>query len=174
MPLGPRALAKLHRMQDTLSAIGAADEALDRGGGDADRSWEAPYDHAWHRALTGLALFDLALAGRTTQAGAHLAYAVTRFAPGAVRARAIAETKYASLLMVTDDARHAAAVGTGRSTPSSTSTPRGRRRPARAAPPGCPPQRHPRSQGAVRPHHRTTRLMARPRQRRSCATSPGT
>jgi hypothetical protein len=107
-----RALAKLDRVQDTLSAIGAADEALGRGNrGAVDRSWEAPYDHAWHRGHIGKALFDLALAGRKAQAGAHLAYAAAHHGPGAVRERAIVQTKYASLLMVTGDPRHAAVVG---------------------------------------------------------------
>jgi hypothetical protein len=87
-----RVLAKLHRLQEALAAIGTADEAL--GGGDrgaVDRSWECAYDHAVHRGLTGLALFDLAVAGRKTPAGDHLAYAVAHDEAGSLRSRRVVD-----------------------------------------------------------------------------------
>jgi hypothetical protein len=105
-----RALAKVGRVQDTLAAIGAGDEALDSGAQSEDRSWEGPYDHVVHRSLTGSALFNLALSGRKTQAEDHLAYALAHQG-GWARARVLTQTEYASLLMVTGDPREAAAVG---------------------------------------------------------------
>jgi hypothetical protein len=105
-----RALAKVGRVQETLAAIGAADEALDRDDHDKDRSWEGPYHHVVHRTLTGYSLFDLALSGRKTQAEEHLAYAVAHQG-GWARSRVLAQTEYASLLMVTGDPREAVAVG---------------------------------------------------------------
>jgi hypothetical protein len=105
-----RVFAKLHRTQDALAAVGAADEILESGDGTPqDANQPFPYDHAWHRGLTGHALFDLALAGRKTQAENHLVYAVANHGP--VRARAIAQTEHASLLMATGDPYQGAVIG---------------------------------------------------------------
>jgi hypothetical protein len=115
-----RAFAKLHQVQDALAAIGTADEALGRAGSVEDRSSEAPtlcealsasYNSAQHRGLTGIALLDLAMAGQTTQAGDHLAYTGAHQSPARARARALAQARHASLLMVTGDPREAVAVG---------------------------------------------------------------
>jgi hypothetical protein len=109
--LRARALAKLRRVQECLSAVGAADDAFAHSSPDADPPWMAFYDHAQHHGDTGHALFDLSIHGRRTQAAQRLAYSVAHHAPSYARSRAISRTKLASLLMVTGDPRRAAAIG---------------------------------------------------------------
>ena len=109
--LRARALAKLHRVQDTFAAVGAADDAFTSANPAVDPPWMAFYDHAQHHGDTGHALFDLSLQGARTQAAQRLAYSVAHHQPAYVRSRAISRTKLASLVMVTGDPRHAAAIG---------------------------------------------------------------
>jgi len=109
--LRARALAKLRRVQDCLSAVGAADEAFAHASRPVDPPWMAFYDHAQHHGDTGHALFDLAIHGRRTPAAQRLAYSAAHHGRGFARSRAISRTKLASLLMVTGDPRQAAAVG---------------------------------------------------------------
>lgn len=106
-----RAYAKLHRTQDTMTAIEAADEAAshDRDADNADRSWEHPYDHTWQQGHIGQALFDLAMGGQQAHASTRLAYAVDHHQPG--RPRTLAQIKYATFLMAIADPYEAAAVG---------------------------------------------------------------
>ena len=66
--LRARALAKLRRPQDTLTAVGAADAAFAHANPADDPPWMAFYDHAQHHGDTGHALWDLSIAGRRTQA----------------------------------------------------------------------------------------------------------
>jgi hypothetical protein len=107
-----RVLAKLHRPQEALAAIGASDDALARENStDEPLLWTGPHDHVYHHARTGHALLDLAIAGKQTQAGERLAYAVAHDGRAYGRERAISRIKYATLLMATDDPREGAAVG---------------------------------------------------------------
>jgi hypothetical protein len=106
-----RALAKLGRVQETLTAIGKADDEIAHANRAEDPAWIDFYDYAQHHQDTGQALFDLTIAGRKTQSGQRLAYAVAHHGAPWARARARAQTKLASLLMVTGDPRQAATVG---------------------------------------------------------------
>lgn len=107
-----RVLARLPgRAQDTLAAVGASDDELAHARPADQPHWMPPHDHVWHHALTGHALVDLAIAGRRTQAGRRLTYAVSHNKQGYARLRAIARTKHATLLMATGDPREAAAIG---------------------------------------------------------------
>jgi hypothetical protein len=109
--LRARALAKLGRPQDTLSAVGAADDAFAHANPADDPPWMAFYDHAQHHGDTGHALWDLAVRGRRTQAAQRLAYSVIHHGPEYARSRTISRTKLASLLMITGDPRRAAEIG---------------------------------------------------------------
>lgn len=109
--LRARALAKLGRAQECLSAVGAADNAFARTKPADDPAWVGFYDHAQHQGDTGHALFDLSVKGRKTQAAPRLAYSVAHHEAEYARSRTISRTKLASLLMVTGDPRHAAAIG---------------------------------------------------------------
>jgi hypothetical protein len=109
--LRARALAKLHRVQETLAAVGAADDSFAHARPSVDPSWMAFYDHAQHHGDTGHALFDLSIAGRKSQAAQRLAYSVAHHGQAYARSRAMSRTKLASLLMVTGDPRQAAAMG---------------------------------------------------------------
>jgi hypothetical protein len=106
-----RALAKLGRVQETMTAIGAADDELTRANRAEDPPWITFYDHAQHHQDTGQALFDLAVNGSKTQSAQRLAYAIAHHNAAAARARTMSQTKLASLLMITGDPRHAATLG---------------------------------------------------------------
>jgi hypothetical protein len=71
-----RALARLGRTEDTLASVGTADEQLATADRREAPAWMAFYDHAQHHSDTGQALYDLALAGKRTNAAHRLAYAV--------------------------------------------------------------------------------------------------
>jgi hypothetical protein len=109
--LRARALAKLGRAQECLTAVGAADEAFSHTKPGEDPTWVSFYDHAQHQGDTAHALFDVSIRGRKTQAAPRLAYSVAHHEAEYARSRTISRTKLASLLMVTGDPRHAAAIG---------------------------------------------------------------
>jgi transcriptional regulator with XRE-family HTH domain len=106
-----RVLAKLHRTQEALSAVGAGDDAFAQADPTDEPAWMGPHDHVWHQALTGHALFDLAIAGRKTQAEQRLKYTVDHPKQNYGRLRAVSRTKHATLLMATGDPHEAATVG---------------------------------------------------------------
>jgi hypothetical protein len=106
-----RALAKLGRVQETLAAVGAADDEFARANPAVTPAWMNFYDHAQHHTDTGQALFDLAITGRKTQSAQRLAYAVAHHGKPYARSRAMTQSKLASVLMATRDPRQAAAVG---------------------------------------------------------------
>jgi hypothetical protein len=107
-----RAYAKMGEVQQTLSAIGAADDAFAHARPDEDPPWMAYYDTAQHHGDTGHALYDLALAGHDPAgAGGRLLTAVNGHTDDFVRSRAISGTKLASLVMATGDPQEAAAIG---------------------------------------------------------------
>jgi transcriptional regulator with XRE-family HTH domain len=107
-----RALAKLGHVQDTLKAVGYADEAFASSMPGEDPPWMAYYDYAQHHGDTGHALFDLAVHGHSpSPAGQRLAEAVNGHSDAYARSRAIAGTKLASLIMVTGDPLEATVIG---------------------------------------------------------------
>jgi hypothetical protein len=108
-----RALGKLGRTEDTLRAVGAADDAFTQAVPADDPPWMAYYDHAQHHGDTGHALFDLAITGALSPARAidRLDTAVRQHTDTYARSRAIAGTKLATLTMATGDAQQAAAIG---------------------------------------------------------------
>jgi hypothetical protein len=107
-----RALGKLGRTQDTLTADGLADEAFSDSKPAEDRPWMAYYDHAQHQGDTAHALFDLAIHGiPDTEAAPRLVEAVHGHSNGYARSRAISGTKLASLVMVTADPHEASLIG---------------------------------------------------------------
>jgi hypothetical protein len=107
-----RALAKLGRIEDTAAAVGAADEAFSETRRGEDPPWMTYYDAAQHNGDTGHALWDTAVAGRFgSDARERLARAAQGHDDGYARARAISQTKLASLVMATGDPVEAAALG---------------------------------------------------------------
>ncbi|MER6196028.1 XRE family transcriptional regulator [Streptomyces sp. NPDC001586] len=109
-----RAFGKLRDVQETLAAIGAADDAFAQRRPEEDPPWMAYYDEAQHNGDTAHALFDLAV-GIDTHDPAE---AVTRFqravhghGPGFERSRAMSCTKLASLVMYRGDPSEAVALG---------------------------------------------------------------
>ncbi|SDS07783.1 hypothetical protein [Jiangella sp. DSM 45060] len=106
-----RALAKLGRYQDTLRAVGQADEAFAGTAPDGDPPWMGYYDAAQHAGDTGHALFDLTVQGHDTEAAPRLLAAVDGHTAGYVRSRAMSQTKLASLTMAVGDPGEAARIG---------------------------------------------------------------
>ncbi|GHE32582.1 hypothetical protein GCM10017673_39250 [Streptosporangium violaceochromogenes] len=107
-----RALAKLGRTQETLSAVGMADQEFGRLKTDEELSWMRYYDTAQHAGDTGHALFDLAIRGQFVgEASRRLSAAVAGHGDVYVRSRAISGTKLASLTMAVGDPEQATAIG---------------------------------------------------------------
>jgi len=107
-----RALAKMHRVQETLTAVGTADEHFAHVTLSNEPSPVVFYTAAKHAQYTGRALGDLAILGRDpTEATQRLEAAAAGHAKGSVRARAISLTKLAGLTMATGDPLHAATIG---------------------------------------------------------------
>jgi hypothetical protein len=107
-----RALAKMRRVSETLTAVGTADEHFAHSTPDNDSPWMAFYDEARHAQLTGRPLVDLALLGRDPgEATNRLEAAAAGHASDHVRSRAICLTELASLTMATGDPLQAAAIG---------------------------------------------------------------
>ncbi|MFB7718200.1 XRE family transcriptional regulator [Nocardia sp. NPDC056100] len=107
-----RALAKLHRTEEAVRAVGHADEEFSHASPDNDPPWMAYYDAAQHSGDTGHALFDVALDGRfASEAHTRLEVAVAGHTAAFVRSRAISGIKLASLTMATGDPLEAAAIG---------------------------------------------------------------
>jgi transcriptional regulator with XRE-family HTH domain len=107
-----RALAKLHRVEEAMWAVGQADEAFSEASPKNDPPWMSYYDAAQHSGDTGHALFDLAVQGQfATEAKQRLQAAVDGHTDTYVRSRAISGIKLASLTMATGDPQEAAAFG---------------------------------------------------------------
>jgi hypothetical protein len=103
-----RTLAKMHRVQESLRAIGTADEHFT----DATNDPPSFYTAARHNQLTGATLADLAMLGRDPGEATHrLTAAAADHAAGQVRSRALCLAKLASLTMATGDPLQAAAIG---------------------------------------------------------------
>ncbi|HEV2375621.1 MAG TPA: helix-turn-helix transcriptional regulator [Streptosporangiaceae bacterium] len=106
-----RALAKLGRVQETLTAVGRADEVFARSQPEVDPPWMTYYDHAQHQGDTGHALFDLALDGPPEPAIQRLTDAVNGHPDAYARSRAFSGIKLATLIMVKGDPTEASAIG---------------------------------------------------------------
>jgi transcriptional regulator with XRE-family HTH domain len=107
-----RALAKMRRVNETLTAVGAAEDHFARSTPADDPPFLGNYNAAFLAGNTGHALFDLALLGhKLTQATDRLTAAATGHTTSHARPRAICLTKLASLTMATGDPIHAATLG---------------------------------------------------------------
>ena len=109
-----RAFGKLRNVQETIAAVGAADDAFAQRRPGDDPPWMAYYDEAQHNGDTAHALWDLAVGINDydpTQAGQRLQAAVRGHGPQFVRSKAMSCTKLASLVMRRGDPREAAAIG---------------------------------------------------------------
>ncbi|MGH3856097.1 MAG: XRE family transcriptional regulator [Pseudonocardiaceae bacterium] len=107
------ALAKMRRIQETLTAIGTADDHFAHCAPANDPPFISFYTSARHGGNIGQALSDLAILRRDpAKATDRLTAAIAGLTPGYARARVIAQTKLASLTMATGDPRHAVALGT--------------------------------------------------------------
>lgn len=107
-----RALAKLHRIEEAVRAVGHADDEFAHASPGNDPPWMAYYDAAQHSGDTGHALFDVALDGRFVgEARSRLETAVAGHTDAFVRSRAISGIKLASLTMATGDPLEAATFG---------------------------------------------------------------
>jgi hypothetical protein len=108
-----RALAKMHRVQEALTAIGTADDHFAHSTPAEDPPFMAYYNAGMHAGNTGRALFDLAILGHNTaqEATDRFTAAVAGNAPGHNRRQAISLTKLASLTMATGDPLHAVTIG---------------------------------------------------------------
>ncbi|MEU1306104.1 MULTISPECIES: helix-turn-helix domain-containing protein [Streptomyces] len=108
-----RAFGKLHDVQGTLAAVGAADDAFAHSNPAEDPGWMHYYDDAQHHGDTAHALFDLSIhanqdPGRATQ---RFATAVAGHGDDYARSRGISRTKLASLVMAKGDPMQAITIG---------------------------------------------------------------
>jgi hypothetical protein len=107
-----RALAKMRRVQETLRAIGTAEEHFAHATPDNDPPYLAYYNAAHLTRRTSEALFDLAILGHhPEQASTRLATAAAEYAIARARARTTCLAKLASLTMVAGDPHQAATIG---------------------------------------------------------------
>ncbi|MGH3854813.1 MAG: XRE family transcriptional regulator [Pseudonocardiaceae bacterium] len=108
-----RALATMRRVQETLTAIGTADDHFAHSTPAEDPPFMTFWDAAMHAGNTGQALVDLAILGRDPGAATdRLTMAIAGYPPDRVRARVITQAKLASLTMATGDPLHATSFGT--------------------------------------------------------------
>ncbi|MGA5704335.1 helix-turn-helix domain-containing protein [Peterkaempfera bronchialis] len=110
-----RGLAKMGRLQDTLAAVGASDDAWAHHdpGREPIPVWMNFYDHAQHHGDTGHALCDIALyGGPAKEAVTRLQTAVDGHTSNVVRSRALSRGRIATVLMATGDPEEASVVGT--------------------------------------------------------------
>ncbi|MGH3803558.1 MAG: XRE family transcriptional regulator, partial [Pseudonocardiaceae bacterium] len=108
-----RALAKMRRVSETLTAIGTADEHFAQSTPDNDPSCMAYHNAARHALVTAQPLVDLAILGRDSGEAANrlAAAAAGHTDTDHTVGRAIGLANLASLTMVTGDPLHAAALG---------------------------------------------------------------
>lgn len=107
-----RALAKMRRVNDALTAIGAAEDHFAHSASANDPPHMAYFTTAFLAGNTGLALVDLAILGHHPErATDRLSTAVAEVAARQVRARTVWLTKLASVTMATGDPLRAAVLG---------------------------------------------------------------
>ncbi len=106
-----RALVTMRRVNETLTAIGTADDHFAHVTPDNEPPFLAFYNPARHALLTGEPLAGLAILGRDPgEATDRLAAAAAR-TDGNTRVQAVSLTKLASLTMATGDPLQAATIG---------------------------------------------------------------
>ncbi len=107
-----RALAKMRRVNETLTAIGTAEDHFAHSTPANDPPLPANWNAAFLAGNTGQALFDLAILGHNpAQATDLLTAAATGHTAGHARSRTNCVTKLASLTMATGDPLQAATIG---------------------------------------------------------------
>lgn len=108
-----RAFGKMHDVQGTLAAVGAADDAFAHSNPAEDPPWMAYYDEAQHHGDTAHALWDLAIHADQDpgRAAERFTTAVAGHSDEYARSRAISATKLASLVMAKGDPMQAIAIG---------------------------------------------------------------
>jgi transcriptional regulator with XRE-family HTH domain len=107
-----RTLAKMHRVQEALTAIGIADEHFAHSTPGNEPPYMADYSAARHDQLTGQALAELAILGRDpSEATDRLTAAATGHPKDFARSQAICLAQLASLTMATGDPLQAASIG---------------------------------------------------------------
>ncbi len=105
-----RALAKMRRVRETLTAVGTAEDHFAHSTPANDPPYLANYNAAFLGGGNGQALFDLAMLGHNlAQATDRLTAAAAGHTAG--RPRAFCLTKLASLTMATGDPAEAVAIG---------------------------------------------------------------
>jgi hypothetical protein len=111
--LEARALGRMHRTQEALSAIGRADHAFLSRDVAADPAWMRYYDHAQHAGDVGCALLDLALchAVDPERARMRLVTGIEDRPASLVRSRALSQIGLAKLTIATGDPSEALSVG---------------------------------------------------------------
>ncbi len=111
--LEARALARLHRPEDTLAAIGRADDAFACSSADEDPPWMKFYDAAQHAGDTGTAFLDLTLArlAGVCEARSRHETAVNQRGPDLRRSRALSQIGLAKLTMARGDPAEAVSLG---------------------------------------------------------------
>jgi hypothetical protein len=106
-----RALARMRRVQESLRAIGTADEQFAHSTPENEPPWWGYYSAARHDQLTGQPLVDLAILGRDSGEATTRLTAAVAGQPDHPGCRAICLSKLASLTMATGDPRHAVTIG---------------------------------------------------------------
>jgi hypothetical protein len=107
-----RALAKMRRVNETLTAIGTAEDHFAHSTPVTDPPFMGYWNAAFLAGNTGQALFELAMLGHNlAQATDRLTAAAAGHTAGHARSRAICQAKLASLIMATADPLQAAALG---------------------------------------------------------------
>ncbi|MEO1421200.1 MAG: XRE family transcriptional regulator, partial [Pseudomonadota bacterium] len=104
-----RCLARMGRVEDTIAAVGSADDCFARQEVDEDPPWMAYYDSAQHLGDSGHALYEIAIQQkqRTTEAVERLETAVCRHTDAYARSRAFSRSKLAALTIVNGDTEEA-------------------------------------------------------------------
>ncbi len=105
------ALARMRRVNETLTAIGTADEHFAHFTPDNEPPFMAYYNDARHGLLAGKPLADLAILGRDPGAATDRLAAAAAGHTGNTRIQAVCRTKLASLTMATGDPLQAATIG---------------------------------------------------------------
>ncbi|WP_416985463.1 helix-turn-helix domain-containing protein [Streptomyces sp. T028] len=108
-----RAFGKMHDMQGTMAAVGAADDAFARSNPAEDPPWMHYYDEAQHHGDTAHALWDLTIHADQDpgRAADRFTTAVAGHGDDYARSRGISLTKLASLVMAKGDPVQAVAIG---------------------------------------------------------------
>ncbi len=106
-----RALSKMRRVNEALTAIGTADDHFAHFTPDNEPPWLAHYNPARHAQLTGQPLFYLAILGRDPGEATDRLAAAAAGQPDDALSQTICQAKLASLTMATGDPIQGATIG---------------------------------------------------------------